>query len=589
MGLIPHRGQHYRKPALWKRILKWSILSLLVIILTAGIAGFIFVYHTLGKIGLNTEVVYEAKQQLDIPPPNEPENILVMGADSDPDGTAKRSDTMMLIRVNPNGDCVSILSIPRDTYVDIPGVGKDKINSAYAIGGAPLAIQTVRNLTDQPIHHFVVLDYNGFKQAVDALGGVYVDVDRRYFNDNSDAAWGQSYEPIDVQPGYQKMDGENALSYVRFRHTDSDFVRISRQQLFISDAKAQSLNWGNLTKIPELADVFASNTTSDIGRSDLLSLTKFILGLSRDRIQQSQIPVIDSNTSGSEYVSVDKQKFSEVLDAFVNPSFEAPAPQTPGSPPPAQVPSDATKKLPIEILNGSGQNGYASTLAALLTQKGCTSVTATGDANNTYEENQVYYRDGNQAAANELATLLKPAKVSPMPPDMTTKSQILVAVGSSFAGQLTEKQPEVAAPTPGLHFETDSETGRRSWQAASLQLPFQIEKPANFPSEFDYADFHPYEIDTGDGTKPALKVVAEDQNGESWGIMETTFVNAPLLDKPTVERDIGGKTYRFYYNGDKLRNLSWQDGDVVYWLSNSLQGSLSEDTMIQLATSFKPV
>ena len=588
MGLIPHRGRHYRKPALWKRILKWTLLSLLVIILTAGIAGFIFVYHTLGKIGLNTEVVYEAKQQLDIPPPDEPENILVMGADSDPDGNSQRSDTMMLVRVNPNGDCISILSIPRDTMVNIPGMGKDKINSAYAIGGAPLAINTVRTLTDQPIHHFVVLDYTGFEQAVDALGGVYVDVDRRYFNDNSDAAWGQSYEPIDIQPGYQKLNGKDALSYVRFRHTDSDFVRINRQQLFISDAKAQSMNWGNITKIPELADVFASNTTSDIGRSDLLSLTKFILGLSRDRIQESQIPVLDNNGSGGEFVTVDKKKFSEVMDAFVNPSFQKPDPQTPGAPAPPPVPSDATKKLPIEVLNGSGQAGAASSVADQLKQKGCASVTVGGNANNSYEETQIYYRGAGQAAADELATLLKPAKVSPMPAELITQAQILIAVGSSFPGQLTEKQPE-AAPTPGLHFETNTETGRRSWQAAALQLPFQIEKPANFPSEFDYTDFHPYEIDSDNGAKPALKVVAEDQNGDNWGIMETTFVDAPLLEKPTVERDISGKTYRFFYNGDKLRTLSWQDGEVVYWISNSLQGSLSEDTMIQLATSFKPV
>jgi hypothetical protein len=84
MSLIPQRGQHYRKPALWKRILKWTALSLLVIILAVGIAGFIFVYHTLGKIGLDTEVIYEAKQQLDIPDPDQPENILIMGTDSDP-------------------------------------------------------------------------------------------------------------------------------------------------------------------------------------------------------------------------------------------------------------------------------------------------------------------------------------------------------------------------------------------------------------------------------------------------------------------------------------------------------------------------
>jgi len=581
MGLIPHRGKHYKKPALWKRILKWSALSLLVIILTAGIAGFIFVYHTLGKVGLNTEVVYEAKQQLDIPPPDEPENILVMGSDSDPDGTNKRSDTMMLVRVNPNGECLSIFSIPRDLIVDIPGVGQDKVNAAYSIGGAPLAIETVRSLTGQPIHHFVVVDYAGFEQAVDAIGGVYVDVDRRYFNDNSDAPWGQDFEPIDIYPGYQKLKGKDALAFVRFRHTDSDFIRIARQQYFINDAKAQSMNWGSITKIPELADVFASNTTSDIGRSDLLSLIKFMMGLSRDHIQESQMPVVEQNG----VVLEDKVAFQEVIDRFVSPVFELQQPQAAGAAP-VQIPSDTTKKLSIEVLNGSGVEGAASVAANLLVQKGCTLATVGGSAANSYEENQIYYLEGNQAAANELATLFKPAQVSLMPAELTTNAQILIAVGTSFEGQLTEKQPEVKA---ALHFETDSDTGRRSWQAASLQLPFPVEKPTSFPSEFDYADFHPYEIETDDGPKSALKVVVENEVGDSWGIMETTFVNAPLLDKPTVEREISGKNYRFYYVGDKLRYLAWQDGEVVCWISNSLQSSLSEDTMIQLATSFKPV
>jgi len=582
MGLIPQRGRHYRKPALWKRILKWTALSLLVIILAVGIAGFIFVYHTLGKIGLDTEVVYEAKQQLDIPLPDEPENILIMGTDSDPDGTNMRSDTIMLARVNPKGECLSILSMPRDLIVNIPGVGKDKINSAYAVGGAPLAIETVRELTGQSVHHFVMIDYTGFEQMVDAMGGVYMDVDKRYFNDNSDAFWGQEYEPIDIYPGYQKLSGKDALAFVRYRHTDSDFMRIARQQLFINDTKAQSMKWGNLTKIPELADVFASNTTSDIGRGDVLSLTKFIMGLSRDRIFQVQAPV--DEVSGS-YLSIAKQAFSRAIDDFNSPAFTRPEPRIPGAAAP-EVPSEKTKKTPIKVLNGNGVEGAASLAANLLMQKGFSSVAIGGNASNSYGDNQIYFREGNQEAAEELAVLLKPSTVSQMPAELATKAQVLVAVGSNFEGQLTEKQPEVKA---ALHFEQDSETGRRSWQSASLQLPFKIQKPTSFPAEFDYADFHIYEIQTDDGPRPALKVVGESETGDSWGIMETTFTSAPLLDNPTLEREISGRNYRFFYANDKLKYLAWQDGDVVCWISNSLQNTLSEDTMVQLAVSFKPV
>ena len=575
------RGRHYKKPALWKRILKWTALSVLILILIVGLAGSIFAYRTLGKMGDNTQVVVEAQQQLDIPPPDQPENILVMGTDEDPDGNSHRSDSMMLVRVNPQGKCLSILSIPRDLIVNIPGVGQDKINAAYAIGGVPLAIDTVRKLTGEPIHHFVTMNFTGFSQAVDALGGIYVDVDKRYFNDNSDAAPGEAYDPIDVYPGYQKLNGKDALAYVRFRHTDSDFMRIKRQQYFLRDAKAQSMTWSNITKIPELADIFASNTTSDLGRGDALSMTKFLLGLNRDHIYQGQIAIIMQG----ENVLLDKSKLTGVISQFESPTFSQPAPAVPGEAP-AQVPSDQTKKLSVEVMNGSGVAGSANLAANLLTGKGMTAVTVSGNANNHYTDNEVYYQPGNQPAADELSTLLKPCKAEPMPAGLSTSAQLLIVVGDNFKGQLTEDQPAASSP---IQFQDNSTTGQRSWQAAASQLPFPVEKPASFPASFDYADFHPYEIETDDGPKPALKVVATDQSGETWGIMETTFTSAPLLDAPSVQRQINGKTYNFYYVDDRLRCLAWQDGDAVYWITNSLQNSLSEDTMVKLAVSFKQV
>lgn len=583
MGFLFKRGRHSKKPALWKRILLWTSVSLLAIILIVGLAGFIFVYHTLGKIGEDTEVIYEAKQQLDVPLPDEPKNILVLGADEDPDGTAKRSDTIMLVRVNPKGECLSILSMPRDLIVDIPGVGQDKINSAYAIGGVPLAIDTVRELTGQPIHHFVLIDYSGFEKAVDAMGGVYVDVDKRYFNDNSDAYWGEYYEPIDIYPGYQKLNGHDALAYVRYRHTDSDFMRIARQQYFIRDAKSQSMKWGNITKIPELSDVFASNTTSDIGRNDILSLTKFMLTVNRDNIYQVQAPVAElaGGPAGS-YISLDEAAFTEVMERFLDPVFENPA--VPGTPAP-QIPSEANKQLAIEVLNGGGVEGAAATASELLKQKGYQKVAVGGNARNIYEENQAFYREGNQAAAEELCGLLKPCTASPMPPELANSAQLLLVIGASFEGQLTGQQPQAPAPA-AINFEDNSSLAWDSWKTAAQQLPFKIQKPSSFPMEYDYADFHAYEIQTDNGPKPALKVVCEDEAGNSWGIMETTFTDAPVLDDPTAERQIEGKNYRFYYAGDKLRYLAWQDGDVVFWITNSLQNSLTEDTMVHLAQSF---
>lgn len=578
--MLGNNGRHYKQTALWKRIIKWSLLSLLIIILTVGLAGFIFVYRTLGKIGLNTEVIYEAKQQLDIPMPDEPVNILVMGTDDDPDGNSTRSDTIMLVRVNPEGECLSMLSIPRDLLVEIPDVGQDKINAAFAIGGVPLSIDTVRELTGLPIHHFVMVNYEGFSQAVDAMGGVYVDIDRRYFNDNSDAPWGESYEPIDIYPGYQKLSGEDALAYVRYRHADSDFVRIMRQQYFIQDVKSQSMNWGNFTKIPELADLFASNTTSDISRTDVLSLTKFILSVDKDRIFQAQAPI--EEISGN-YLVASRDKMPEIIEAFQSPEFEeheSPAPEEA-----VEELSAETIQLPIEVWNGNGVEESAAEAVQMLNDRGCASVIVGGNSDFLYESNQIYYAEGYQSAAEDLGTLFEPYEISQMPERVDTEAKLFIVVGSEYSSEQPQPQENVGS---AVNFEEDSETGQRRWKAADLQLPFDVKKPGNYPVEFDYVDFHPYEINTDDGPKPALKVVAEDQLGNYWGIMETTFKDAPLLEEPSMEKEVEGRTYKYFYAGDCLRYLSWEEGDVVFWITNSLQGSLSEETMVQLALSFKP-
>src|SRR3954453_149316 len=157
-----------------------------------------------------------------------PQTILLVGSDRRHGdkklGLKPRSDTIMIVRLDP-GKGVALLSLPRDLKVDIPGHGTDKINTAYPFGGPKLTIKTVKQLTGLAINHYVDVSFRGFAQGVDALGCVYVDVDRRYFNDNAGAGYGTNYAVINVQPGYQKMCGNKALEYVRYRHTDNDLVR----------------------------------------------------------------------------------------------------------------------------------------------------------------------------------------------------------------------------------------------------------------------------------------------------------------------------------------------------------------------------
>ena len=185
----------------------------------------------------------------------------------------------MLVRIDP-GKGVALLSLPRDLKVEIPGHGTDKINVAYTLGGPKLTIKTVKQLTGLAINHYVDVNFRGFEEGVDALGCVYVDVDRRYFNDNSGLGSGQHYAVINVKPGYQKMCGQRALEYVRYRHTDTDIVRGARQQDFLRQVR-QQLSVGELIgKNQKLIDIFADNTASDIQSSSALRrLLRLMLGV----------------------------------------------------------------------------------------------------------------------------------------------------------------------------------------------------------------------------------------------------------------------------------------------------------------------
>ena len=187
----------------------------------------------------------------------------------------------MVMHVDPDADYVSVLSLPRDLRVDLGRHGYQKINAAYAYGKDALAMQTVQELTGLKINHFVNVSFDAFRAVTTALGGVYVDVDRRYYYGGPD------FERVDVQPGYQRIAGDQALQYVRFRHDDNnDYGRIDRQQRFLRAAKEQALNWSLATKIPSVVSLLAENVTSDLSTMDAIKLSWWGIKLGMGRVKQ---------------------------------------------------------------------------------------------------------------------------------------------------------------------------------------------------------------------------------------------------------------------------------------------------------------
>jgi polyisoprenyl-teichoic acid--peptidoglycan teichoic acid transferase len=249
-----------------------------------------------------------------------PQTILVLGSDRRfADIKAKnpvRSDTMMLVRLDPSKNATAVMNIPRDLKVSIPGHGTDKINAAYAIGGPSLSVKTVRALLHIPINHVVNVNFHGFKHAVDRLGCVYVDVDRHYFNDNNPPyGGGPDYATINVPAGYQRLCGADALDYVRYRHFDSDLVRAARQQDFLRQAKDQI----GVSKIfgdrDALLKIFGKYTQTDIrGTTAILRLLKLVAQSAGHPIQEIHFPGV----AGPTFVTATRSDLDSAVHDFLN-------------------------------------------------------------------------------------------------------------------------------------------------------------------------------------------------------------------------------------------------------------------------------
>lgn len=275
---------------MWKR---FALATVLVVALTAGASA----TAALLQVNSFASVVFPARNHLqlgntvDYGPPGSAQTVLLVGSDKRPLARSvdakspPHTDTMMLIRMDPAQGETSVLSIPRDLKVTIDGPRGptvQKINAAYSIGGIRLALSTVKRVLGVRVNHVVDVNFKGFREAVDAVGCVYADVDRHYFNNNAGVAAFAGYATINIQPGYQQLCGQQALDYVRFRHTDSDFVRVARQQDFIRQFKEQVGVQGLLDKRNQLEHVAGDSIQTDIhgtaGTLDMLKLLAFSVG-----------------------------------------------------------------------------------------------------------------------------------------------------------------------------------------------------------------------------------------------------------------------------------------------------------------------
>jgi LCP family protein required for cell wall assembly len=612
--------RRYRQPddgrsgmRLVTRICLWLLAVIVMLVAAFGGGVYLFFHESVAAVQAHSQDVKSGEEHLEAPPPGKAANALVIGYDRRFGEVGySRSDTLMLLRADPATKSISMLSFPRDLKVEVVCPGKssfvDKINASYATCGAKGAISTIKALTGLPINYLITVDFKGFRQVVDRLGGVWVDVDRRYFNNNAGLGPGERYAKIDLKPGYQRLKGSQALDFVRYRHTDSDLFRNARQQEFVKAFKQQLSSGFSLDDIPKIVGAVSRNVEIGVGGGGaispktILSYAFFAYDLPPGHFFQSKIQNL-SEVFGPEFFLVARESdIRRAVDDFVNPDVEAPdkaASVTLGKRLRGRLPPP--RAISVTVLNGNGVQGSAALARGLLEERGYqTIVPRSPNAANapraSYFQTTVYYDAGKKrarAGARRLANLFGDAVVVRGVPQtlrrLAKRAMTVVVVGKTFHGQLApaprdttpRKQPPQVRRSPPAMLAMLRKAQRRV--PFRLQLPTLIEASSEPDSEMP---IHVYSI----ANHAAVRLVFRMPNGmDYWGVQQTSWDGAPALQRPSTTKVIGGRRFDFYFSGQHLHMVVLRAGGAAYWVVNSLGDALSNETMLAIAKGLRPL
>jgi LCP family protein required for cell wall assembly len=600
------------------RFFAWLAITLLVLV--CGLVGgfYLWIHESAAALRPHTAEAKAAQARLD--DPKGAAIAMVIGYDHRAgDGDApSRSDTMMLIRADPVTKTISLLSFPRDLVVPIYCAGKNggaavpygsgRINSAYATCGLSGSLETVRHLTGLPVNYLISVNFLGFIGVVNKLGGVWVDIDRRYYNRNTGSA-ATNYANIDLQPGYQHLTGKQALDFVRFRHTDSDLFRLARQQSFVSAMRQQVSHSLGATSIPGVVNEITHHQYVEVARggrelnlSDIYKYATFAWGLPHGHVFQVKI----KNVTGYSELSASQSSIDEAVQQFMNPDVEASTTATEVAlgrkirPRKRVIPP---KQVTLSVLNGNGRAGSASNASYLLGQKDYTTVLpSSGQPANApnwnYFHSKVYYdpsrpKDGKVAAA-QVARLVGSADVEPMPKNIARFSNnalLTVIVGSTFHDHLA---PIVTPQTPTrqpANVRRDPAATRSTLFGVRKRLPFTLQYPTFLERSSSLDNGYgetPLRIYPLDG-KPALRLTFRTGSNEYWGIQETLWGDAPALADKSLTQRVNRRQFDLYYSGSNLHMVVLRDHGATYWVVNTLLNSLSNETMLAIARGLRPL
>ena len=298
-------GRHYHRPK--RRRLRWGRLFLLLVVLavllTTVFWGAVWVYqnilHAPEKKTVAADTTIAKDEVL-----NKRINVLLLGVDDGDseadDSEPKRTDAMIVASFDPDAHKISMISLPRDTMVLLPGhTHYEKLNSAYTYGGVAMAKQTIANLLRIPVHYYALANWKGFIEIIDLIGGVdlYVDKDMKY-----EDPWASL--KIDIKHGYQHLDGNQSGQYVRFRSDElGDIGRVQRQQKFLKALGLQMFSVENIAKIPKILTTVKNYVETDMDTVTILKAVRSFNILSDNNIRSGMLygNFYDSPASGISY------------------------------------------------------------------------------------------------------------------------------------------------------------------------------------------------------------------------------------------------------------------------------------------------
>jgi LCP family protein required for cell wall assembly len=605
-------------------------LTMLALVVGAGGGAFLWFDRSVAEVAAHSPALARAAKQLAIPLPGKPAIALLIGIDTraGAESGSQNTDTMMLVRADRATHTISLLSFPRDLNVPIycsgAVVAHDRINAALARCGPKGSLETVGKLTGLPINYLITVDFHGFKEIVDRLGGIWIDVDRTYYNKNVGTA-STDYSNIHLQPGYQRLSGAEALAFVRYRHTDSDLYRLAREQSFVRAVKEQVAKNFDPLQLPSLVSAITGSVqvASKTGLSDttVLEYALFAATLPPGHVVQASIPageLASVNVGGADELSASRASIQGAVSAFRHPTVVGAKPPKKSSPGHAtrptkpSVPAPPARATTVTVLNGNGIPGAALTASGLLGGRGYRVLPPPGGLpanapSMNYAESTVYFDPASvqsTAAADSLAKLIKPATVQALPSDpklhaLDPHAMLVVVLGRSFTGELSRPHPvvrqEAALVSPSsMQADVQSASGAGTSLLAPLarRVPFRLETPTVLGTNSQPDNLggdQPVRLYHLTPANKAVRLVFVTGGNQFWGIEETDWSGAPALADSNLQRDLKGRTYDLYYANGHLHMVVLKAGGATYWVVNTLLNSLSNPTMIAIAEGLVPL